>query len=97
MDRAQVSQLIRYLPHSLLGVPQVWVAALDITLRDAVGAEEQMNAARIGIGEFFDLCGNPRGERGDIGFVGGPACDVVAPNGAQAAAPIELSDEVLAT
>src|SRR5205814_7734366 len=93
----RVAQLFADQPDCLLDVAQVRVALFDVTLRDAVRAEEQMNMLRIRVGELLRLFGNLRGERVHVSFVVIPACDVTPPDVPQPPAPVQQRDKILLT
>src|SRR5262249_34539 len=80
MNRAETAKLFRNQSDRLFGFSKIGIAVFDVTLRNAVRAEEQMNTPRIRVGEFFDLFGDLFGQRLDVSLVRVPSRDVMALN-----------------
>src|SRR5262245_65715648 len=92
MNWAETAELLRNQSNCLFSVLEIRVAVFDITLRDAVRAEEQVNATRVRVGEFFDLSGDLFGQRPDVCLMRMPLRNVVTP---QALESVVFSDQCL--
>src|SRR5262245_25159061 len=86
MNGAETAELLRNQSNSLFNVLEIRVAVFDITLRDAVSAEEQVNTTRVRVGEFFGLSGDLSGERLDVSLVRVPLPDVMSAHALEAVA-----------
>ena len=94
MNGAETAKLLRNQSNCLFSVLEIRVAVFDITLRDAVRAEEQVYAMRVGGGEFFYLSGDLSGERFDVSLVRVPLCNVVAAHAPEAVASFHQRIEI---
>src|SRR5215470_5321189 len=86
MNGAETAEVLRNQSNSLFNVLEIRVAVFDITLRDAVSAEEQVNTTRVRVGEFFGLSGDLSGERLDVSLVRVPLPDVMPAHALEAVA-----------
>src|SRR5262245_55004825 len=86
MNGAETAELLSNQSNCLFSVLEIRVAVFDITLRDAVRAEEQVNTTRVRVGEFFGLSGDLPGERLDVSLVRVPLPDVMSAHALEAVA-----------
>src|SRR5262245_65621226 len=84
MNWAETAELLRNQSNCLFSVLEIRVAVFDITLRDAVRAEEQVNTTRVRVGEFFGLSGDLSREGLDVMLVRMPLPDVMSAHALEA-------------